>query len=476
MESTGGQEDATGYINEGGGYEGEGEDYSTSNWNQRYDMGKAGGVTRPFAHGGSVKKPQGFADGGTASADLTNEELQAQLIALDAQAAPVEEPLDQEQTESRNILDSLTSTTPAGSLFITEDTAAEVNPDNIQRDIPRMEWDGVDRPTPMRPETESKNMLETLASGYPKAVSTVGNYFVQPDETTASQADMSLIPMGELASDTKALGGMLYEALKEDPVAFFAENLPVVAQIVAGRDMNEFTELANEARDAGDSGLADMYEQIVVLSATGIIPGGAAANKAAKRAAIKEARDAAKVAASDSAEMLATLTGDVVPEGPIVVPEVGEAAQLLEKVESLRPEITTEIGNRARVGTTGKYVGAPEGVNSPQKLAALTKSITSLTKGGRVWSFLVRAQWPSDTRFNRRKQRDAEKIIQAVAITSANTPVASNFDFAIQAYYQWKNGQPIKTGMYTTAMSKNCKKCLMAKIGQAEKQIIFTTT
>jgi hypothetical protein len=33
-------------------------------------MGKAGGVTRPFAHGGSVKKPQGFADGGTASADL----------------------------------------------------------------------------------------------------------------------------------------------------------------------------------------------------------------------------------------------------------------------------------------------------------------------------------------------------------------------------------------------------------------------
>jgi hypothetical protein len=70
VESTGGQEDATGYINEGGGYEGEGDNYGATNWNQRYDMGKAGGVTRPFAHGGSVKKPQGFADGGTASADL----------------------------------------------------------------------------------------------------------------------------------------------------------------------------------------------------------------------------------------------------------------------------------------------------------------------------------------------------------------------------------------------------------------------
>jgi hypothetical protein len=441
-----------------GGYEGEGENYGATNWNQPYDMGEAGGVTRPFAHGGSVKKPQGFADGGTASADLTNEELQAQLIALDAQAAPVEEPLDQEQTESRNILDRLTTTTPAGSLFITEDTAAEVNPDNIQRDIPRMEWDGVDRPTPMRPETESKNMLETLASGFPKAVNTVGNYFVQPDETTASQADMSLIPMGELASDTKALGGMLYEALKEDPVAFFAENLPVVAQIVAGRDMNEFTDLANEARAAGDSGLADMYEQIVVLSATGIIPGGAAANKAAKRAAIKEARDAAKVAASDSAEMLATLTGDVVPEGPIVVPEVGEAAQLLEKVESLRPEITTEIGNRARVGTTGKYVGAPEGINSPQKLAALTRAITSLTKEGEFGRFWYERSGRQILDLTGGNKDDAEKIIQAVAITSANTPVASNFDFAIQAYYQWKNGQPIKTGKYTTAMSNKLQK------------------
>jgi hypothetical protein len=440
-----------------GGYEGEGDNYGATNWNQRYDMGKAGGVTRPFAHGGSVKKPQGFDDGGTVSSDLTNEELQAQLIALDAQAAPVEEPLDQEQTESRNILDRLISTTPAGSLFITEDTAAEVNPDNIQRDIPRMEWDGVDRPTPMRPETESKNMLETLASGYPKAVSTVGNYFVQPDETTASQADMSLIPMGELASDTKALGGMLYEALKEDPVAFFAENLPVVAQIVAGMDMNEFTELANEARDAGDSGLADMYEQIVVLSATGIIPGGAAANKAAKTTAIKAARDAAKIT-TESAEMLSTLTGDAATETPTVAPEVGEAAQLLEKVESLRPEITTEIGARTRVGETGRYVGAPEGIDSPQKLASLTRAITGLTKEGEFGRFWYERSGRQILDLTGGNKDDAEKLIQAIAITSANTPVAANFDFALQAFYQWKNGQPIKTGMYTTAMSKKLQR------------------
>jgi hypothetical protein len=378
-----------------------------------------------------AENPQGFADGGSASS---------------------------EQTESRNILDRLTSTTPAGSLFITEDTAAEVNPDNIQRDIPRMEWDGVDRPTPMRPETESKNMLETLASGYPKAVSTVGNYFVQPDETTASQADMSLIPMGELASDTKALGGMLYEGIKEEGVVkFLAENLPVVAQVVAGRDMNEFTGLANEARAAGDSGLADMYEQIVVLSATGLIPGGAAANKTAKTTAIKAAKDAAKIK-TESAEMLSTLTGETAPEAPTVAPEVGEAAQLLEEAESLRPEITTEIGARTRVEETGRYVGAPEGIDSPQKLAALTRAMTGLTKEGEFGRFWYERSGRQILDLTNGNKDDAEKLIQAIAITSANTPVAANFDFALQSFYQWKNGQPIKTGMYTTAMSKKLQK------------------
>ena len=53
---------------------------------------------------------QGFAKGGIASSEPTAEELTAQLIAMDAQAAPAEQPLDQEQTESRNILDRLTAT------------------------------------------------------------------------------------------------------------------------------------------------------------------------------------------------------------------------------------------------------------------------------------------------------------------------------------------------------------------------------
>ena len=310
-------------------------------------MGKAGGVTRSFAHGGSVKKPQGFADGGTASADLK---------ALD----------------------------PAGSLFITEDAVEEVNPDNIQRDIPRMEWDGVDRPTPMETETESKNMLETLASGFPKAVNTAANYVVRGQPGV----DMSLIPMGELASDTKALGGMLYEAFKEEPVAFFAENLPVVAQIVAGRDMNEFTGLANEARVSGDSGLADMYEQIVVLSAAGIIPGGAAANKAAKTTAVKAARDAAKATASDSARMLDEVDAVNVPRLEATQPIKFTDEYSQEMMSTLPVPVNTSFYKGADVSSSPYITPIGEIFNrqiaaDPEGMIARYNAIPD-TEGGKV--------------------------------------------------------------------------------------------
>jgi hypothetical protein len=127
-------------------------------------------------------------------------------------------------------------------------------------------------------------------------------------------------------------------------------------------------------------------------------------------------------------------------------------------VESLRPEITTEIGARTRVGETGRYVGAPEGIDSPQKLASLTRAITGLTKEGEFGRFWYERSGRQILDLTGGNKDDAEKLIQAIAITSANTPVAANFDFALQAFYQWKNGQPIKTGMYTTAMSKKLQR------------------
>jgi hypothetical protein len=266
VESTGGQEDATGYINEGGGYEGEGDNYGATNWNQRYDMGKAGGVTRPFAHGGSVKKPQGFADGGTASADLK---------ALD----------------------------PSDSLFITTDPVVEEDSDNVQRDIPLMEWDGVERPTPM--QTESQTLLENIVAGYPKAINSVGNYFVRPDE----QGNPSMVDPRQVGSDVASLGGALVDAVKEDDSFLksrsIAEIAPITGELISGADALKFSNMANEARASGDDSAAGLYEQLVTLSAAGAVPLLGMGARIGRRATIKAVEEAIKKGAlGDAAKML----------------------------------------------------------------------------------------------------------------------------------------------------------------------------
>jgi hypothetical protein len=49
---------------------------------------------------------------------------------------------------------------------------------------------------------------------------------------------------------------------------------------------------------------------------------------------------------------------------------------------------------------------------------------------------------------------EADKLIQAIAVTSPGTPVKTNLNYALQAYSQWKAGDPIRTGRFPTAMSK----------------------
>lgn len=103
---------------------------------------------------------------------------------------------------------------------------------------------------------------------------------------------------------------------------------------------------------------------------------------------------------------------------------------------------------------TGQYVGAPKELNTPQKLGALRRSIKGLAEegeGGRFWYEQSGKALLNITGGNR---EEANKLAQAIAITSPQTPVPSNFNYAVQAYYQNRAGQPIKTGMYPGWMSK----------------------
>ena len=103
---------------------------------------------------------------------------------------------------------------------------------------------------------------------------------------------------------------------------------------------------------------------------------------------------------------------------------------------------------------TGQYIGAPKELNAPQKLGALRRSIKGLAEegeGGRFWYEQSGKALLNITGGNR---EEANKLAQAIAITSPQTPVPSNFNYAVQAYYQHRAGEPIKTGMYPGWMSR----------------------
>jgi len=103
---------------------------------------------------------------------------------------------------------------------------------------------------------------------------------------------------------------------------------------------------------------------------------------------------------------------------------------------------------------TGQYVGAPKELNTPQKLGALRRSIKGLAEEGEGGRFWYEQSGKALLNITGGDRKEAEKLALAIAITSPQTPVPSNFNYAVQAYYQYRAGQPIKTGMYPGWMSK----------------------
>ncbi len=102
----------------------------------------------------------------------------------------------------------------------------------------------------------------------------------------------------------------------------------------------------------------------------------------------------------------------------------------------------------------GQYVGAPVGIDSPQKLAALRNKVFNIAKGGEIGRFWYERSGQQILDAVGGDIDEADKLIQAIAVTSPGTPVKNNLDYAIQAYNQYKAGEPIRTGRFPTAMSK----------------------
>ena len=223
-----------------GGFEGEGDsNFTTRGYDNELlarDLGPAGGaIIRPVfvAEGGLVKKPKGFADGGPADS-MTPEELTAQLIALDTEAAPAPveapRPTDQVQTESQAMLDNLLTT--------------------ITR-------------TPFTPEGE-RSIFGNVIAGIPSVVEGLYDY--------GKEVVTSPSPSVKMIADIYGMGRAVKQSAKEDPVGFALDTLPVSGQVRAVNRAEEATGLANAARARGDFEEANRLESLVTVEMLSAFP------------------------------------------------------------------------------------------------------------------------------------------------------------------------------------------------------------
>lgn len=144
---------------------------------------------------------------------------------------------------------------------------------------------------------------------------------------------------------------------------------------------------------------------------------------------------------------------------PTEGPAGGELAAEVptEGRDDIRPPV------RTRVGTTGQYVGAPEGVTTPQALGALRRKITGLTREGEVGRFWYEQSGQALLDYTNGDKKEADLLAQAIAITSPGTPVSTNMVYAIQAYNQYRADRPINTGRFPQSMNKKLEDIFSGK-------------
>ncbi len=109
-------------------------------------------------------------------------------------------------------------------------------------------------------------------------------------------------------------------------------------------------------------------------------------------------------------------------------------------------------GRKAR--KSGQLVGAPPEITSQKALNKLRRNLEEAAKEGEPGRFWYERSGKAILDALGGDKVEAEKLVQAIGISSSATGVKTNFDFALQAYLQHKAGKPVKTGRFPAAMSK----------------------
>ena len=131
-----------------------------------------------------------------------------------------------------------------------------------------------------------------------------------------------------------------------------------------------------------------------------------------------------------------------------------------ESFEKKAQEFFMDIPDPKRIGTTGQYVGLPEGIDTPKKLKNFRDEAYKLFDSGKYGRYWYRDSANTILNSVQGDVVEADKIAQLIGLFSAGTPVGSDVTYAMQAYNAYKNGEDIFTGRFPTTQSKKAQTIL----------------
>tara|TARA_B100000963_G_scaffold346963_1_gene352780 strand:- start:1248 stop:3512 length:2265 start_codon:yes stop_codon:yes gene_type:complete len=296
----------------------------------------------------------------------------------------------------------------------------------VSLEVPRVEgqafYPSGDAPRMTRDGTPMENIKEGLAD-LPKAVGSAG---------AGLAAGAAGLP-GDLVSLIGGLGSALFPGDQSRLDAFTTTMTDISETIGSERFLGLYRDIVNNS----DFSLED--KQMMLDTAEGAsflsIPGAGVVAKGGVdtiRSGVVKAGEAAQARLDEAAGSTTLAAG-------------GDMEKAIDQALSY-------AGRKVR--KSGQVVGAPPSINSQKTLDTLRVNLEAAAREGEPGRFWYERSGKAILDALGGDKEEAEKLVQAIAITSATTGVKPNFDHALRAYAQYKAGKPIKTGRFPAAMSK----------------------
>ena len=147
-----------------------------------------------------------------------------------------------------------------------------------------------------------------------------------------------------------------------------------------------------------------------------------------------------------------------------------EAGTTLTSGVDPTPAITAALNYAGRkTRKSGQVVGAPPEITSQRALTKLRRNLEAAAREGEPGRFWYERSGRAILDALGGDRAEADKLAQAIAITSSATGVDTNFDFALQAFLQHKAGQPVRTGRFPANMSKRIQEVFDGKDWEGRK-------